>query len=159
MDIEARLKELGITLPAPPAPVAAYVPFTVSGKQVFIAGQLPLVDGKLQYSGHLGGTVSLEDGQAAARICAINVLAQLKAACGDLSRVKACLKLGVFISATADFTQHPEAANGASELIAANWRDGRNGTTCRQCERDRRGAVERAGQSRRRGRPAPFHDP
>ncbi len=119
MDIEARLKDLGITLPAPPAPVAAYVPFTISGNQVFIAGQLPLLDGKLLNPGHLGGTVTVEDGQAAARQCAINLLAQLKAAASDLNRVTACLKLGVFISATADFTQHPEVANGASELIAA----------------------------------------
>ena len=119
MDIETRLKELGITLPAPPAPVAAYVPFTVAGNIVHVAGQLPLLDGKLLSVGHLGGTVSVADGQAAARQCAINLLAQVKAACGDLNKVKACLKLGVFISATADFTQHPEVANGASELIAA----------------------------------------
>jgi enamine deaminase RidA (YjgF/YER057c/UK114 family) len=118
MTIEARLKDLGITLPAPPAPVAAYVPFTISGKQVYIAGQLPLYDGKLLHPGHLGGTVSVEQGQAAARQCAINLLAQLKAASGDLDRVTACLKLSVFIAATADFTQHPEVANGASELIA-----------------------------------------
>ena len=115
MDIEKRLGELGITLPAPPAPVAAYVPFTLSGNQVMIAGQLPLADGTLTCSGHLGGTVSLEDGQAAARLCAINV----KAACGDLNRVTRCLKLNVFIAATADFTRHPEVANGASELIGA----------------------------------------
>ena len=119
MDIEKRLKDLGIALPAPPAPVAAYVPFTVAGNIVHIAGQLPLLDGKLLHPGHLGGTVSLEDGQAAARQCAINILAQLKAASGDLDRVKTCLKLGVFIAATADFTQHPEVANGASELMAA----------------------------------------
>jgi enamine deaminase RidA (YjgF/YER057c/UK114 family) len=119
MDIETRLADLGITLPAPPAPVAAYVPFTISGRQVFIAGQLPLKDGALLHPGHLGGTVTVENGQAAARQCAINLLAQLKAACGDLNKVTACLKLGVFISATADFTQHPEVANGASELLAA----------------------------------------
>lgn len=119
MDIEKRLGELGITLPTPPAPVAAYVPFTLSGNQVMIAGQLPLADGTLTCSGHLGGTVSLEDGQAAARLCAINVVAQVKAACGDLNRVTRCLKLNVFIAATADFTRHPEVANGASELIGA----------------------------------------
>jgi enamine deaminase RidA (YjgF/YER057c/UK114 family) len=119
MDIEARLKELGITLPSPPVPVAAYVPFTISGKQVMIAGQLPLADGALTCSGHLGGNVSLEDGQAAARLCAINVVAQVKAACGDLNRVSRCLKLNVFIAATADFTRHPEVANGASELMGA----------------------------------------
>jgi enamine deaminase RidA (YjgF/YER057c/UK114 family) len=119
MDIETRLKDLGITLPDPPAPVAAYVPFTIAGNLLHVAGQLPLLDGKLQFPGHLGGTVTLEDGQKAARQCAINVLAQVKAACGDLNKVKGCLKLGVFIAATANFTQHPEVANGASELIAA----------------------------------------
>src|SRR5665213_3199999 len=106
MTIEARLKELNITLPAPPAPVASYVPFTLSGKQVMIAGQLPLADGALTCSGHLGGNVSLEDGQAAARLCAINVVAQLKAACSDLDKILRCLKLNVFIAATPDFTRH-----------------------------------------------------
>lgn len=123
MDIEARLKDLNITLPTPPAPVAAYVAFTVSGKLVHIAGQLPLADGALTCSGHLGGTVSVEDGQAAARLCAINVVAQVKAACGDLGKVARCLKLNVFIAATPDFTRQPEVANGASELIAAIFGD------------------------------------
>ena len=109
MRIETRLKELGITLPAPPAPVAAYVPFTIAGNIVHIAGQLPLLDGKLLNPGQLGGGVSVEDGQAAARQCAINILAQLKAACGDLDRVKTCLKLGVFISATADLPNTPKS--------------------------------------------------
>jgi enamine deaminase RidA (YjgF/YER057c/UK114 family) len=118
MDIEVRLKDLNIILPVPPAPVASYVPFTISAKQVFISGQLPLANGKVEFVGHLGGQVSVEKGQAAARLCAINILAQLKAACGDLNRVRRCVKLGVFISATPDFTQHPEVANGASELIA-----------------------------------------
>jgi enamine deaminase RidA (YjgF/YER057c/UK114 family) len=119
MDIEARLKELNITLPAPPAPVASYVPFTIAGKLVHIAGQLPLADGALTCAGHLGGNVSLEDGQTAARLCAINVVAQVKAACGDLDKVVRCLKLNVFIAATADFTRQPEVANGASDLIGA----------------------------------------
>lgn len=123
MDIEARLKKLGIALPEPPAPVASYVPFTVSGNLIHIAGQLPLVDGAVKYSGHLGGTVSMEDGQVAAQLCAINVVAQLKGACGDLNRVKRCLKLNVFISATPDFTRHPEVANGASELMGAIFGD------------------------------------
>jgi enamine deaminase RidA (YjgF/YER057c/UK114 family) len=123
MDIEARLKKLGIALPAPPAPVASYVPFTLSGNQVFIAGQLPLLDGTLKYAGHLGGNVSLEDGQVAAQLCAINVVAQLKAACGDLNQVRRCLKLNVFVSATPDFTRHPEVANGASDLMGAIFGD------------------------------------
>jgi len=119
MDIEARLKDLNIILPVPPAPVASYVPFTIAGKQVFVAGQLPLANGKVEFTGHLGKEVSVEQGQAAARLCAINILAQLKAACGDLNKVQCCMKLSVFIGATSDFTQHPEVANGASELIAA----------------------------------------
>src|ERR1700761_6202734 len=124
MDIEARLAELGIPLPAPPVPVAAYVPFTVSGKLVHIAGQLPLKDGALCCKGRLDGNVNVEDGQAAARQCAINLVAQLKAACdGDLNKVARCLKLNVFIAATHDFTRQPEVANGASELIAAIFGD------------------------------------
>jgi enamine deaminase RidA (YjgF/YER057c/UK114 family) len=119
MSIEQRLKDLAITLPSPPAPVASYVAFTISGKLVHIAGQLPLENGVLTCAGHLGGNVSLEDGLAAARLCAINVVAQVKAACGDLDKVVRCLKLNVFIAATADFTRQPEVANGASDLIGA----------------------------------------
>jgi enamine deaminase RidA (YjgF/YER057c/UK114 family) len=119
MSIEQRLKDLAITLPAPPVPVASYVPYTTGGKLVHVAGQLPLENGALTCSGHLGGNVSLEDGQAAARLCAINVVAQVKAACGDLDKVARCLKLNVFIASTPDFTRQPEVANGASELIAA----------------------------------------
>lgn len=118
--IESRLKELGIALPAPPAPVASYVPFTISGNQVFISGQVPVQDGAVKYVAKLGGDAGVEIGQAAAQLCAINLLAQLKAACGgDLDRVVRCLKLGVFVNATPDFTQQPEVANGASDLIAA----------------------------------------
>lgn len=120
MSIEQRLKDLDITLPAPPVPVASYVPFTISGNLVHVAGQLPLKDGALTCAGHLDGNVTVEAGEAAARLCAINVVAQVKAACGgDLDRVVRCLKLNVFIAATSDFTRQPEVANGASELIAA----------------------------------------
>jgi enamine deaminase RidA (YjgF/YER057c/UK114 family) len=120
MSPEDRLKELGIALPAPPAPVASYVPFTVSGGLVYISGQLPLEDGKLRHVGKLGGEISLADGQAAARLCAINLLAQLKAACGgDLGRVARCLKLTVFVNAVPNYGQQPEVANGASDLIAS----------------------------------------
>ena len=80
--IENRLKELGIELPVGPAPVANYVPYVQSGQLVFIAGQIPLVGGKPAYVGILGDTVSVEEGQAAARLCAINVISQIKAACG-----------------------------------------------------------------------------
>jgi enamine deaminase RidA (YjgF/YER057c/UK114 family) len=116
--IEQRLSALGIKLPSPPAPVASYVPFTVSGGLVFVSGQIPIAEGKPQFIGKLDAEISLEDGKKAARLCALNLLAQLKAACGgDLDRVKSCLRLGVFVNAVPDFTQHPEIANGASDFI------------------------------------------
>lgn len=116
--IDARLKDLGIALPAPPAPVASYVPYAVSGKQVFISGQVTFADGALKYVGTVGKDLTLEDGKAAARLCAINVLAQLKAAVGgDLDKVKRCVKLSVFVNAVPGFAQHPEVANGASDLL------------------------------------------
>jgi enamine deaminase RidA (YjgF/YER057c/UK114 family) len=116
--IDTRLKELDITLPTPPAPVASYVPYVISGKQVFISGQVTMADGGLKYVGIVGKEISLEDGQAAARLCAINLLAQLKAACGgDLDKVKRCVKLGVFVNAVPGYDKHPEVANGASNLM------------------------------------------
>lgn len=116
--IDARLKELGITLPEPPAPVASYVPYVVSGNLVFISGQVTLAEGGLKYVGTIGKDLSLEDGQAAAKLCAINLLAQLKGACGgDLDSVKRCVKLGVFVNAVPGFAQQPEVANGASDLM------------------------------------------
>lgn len=121
--IEARLKTLGVTLPTPPLPVASYVPCTISGNIVFVSGQIPIADGAIKYVGKLGVDVPMETGQAAAQLCAINVLAQLKSAIGDLDRVTRCLKLGVFINAAPDYSQHPEVANGASDLIAAVFGD------------------------------------
>lgn len=116
--IDARLKELNIVLPAPPAPVASYVPYVVTGNMVFISGQVTMAADGLKYVGKVGADISLEDGKAAARLCAINVIAQAKAACGgDLDRVKRCVKVGVFVNAVPDFTQHPEVANGASDLF------------------------------------------
>jgi len=117
---ETRLKELGIDLPSPPAPVASYVPYVVTGNLVFISGQVTLAADGLKYVGKVGADISLDDGKAAARLCAVNLLAQLKAACGgDLDRVRRCVKLGVFVNAIPDFTQHPEVGNGASDLIVA----------------------------------------
>lgn len=116
--ILSRLKELGITLPNPAAPAANYVPYTQSGNILVISGQLPMVDGKLSQTGKLGSNVTLEQGQEAAKICAINILAQVNAALGgDLSRVKRCLRLGGFVASTPDFSQHPQVINGASNLI------------------------------------------
>jgi len=118
--IDARLKELDIVLPSPPAPVASYVPYVVSGNLVFISGQVTMAPDGLKFVGKLGADMSIEDGKAAAKLCAVNLLAQLKAACGgDLDRVKHCVRLGVFVNATPDFTQHPEVGNGASDLIVA----------------------------------------
>ncbi|MCX7281947.1 MAG: RidA family protein [Alphaproteobacteria bacterium] len=122
--IDARLKTLGINLSTPPAPVAAYVPFTRSGNIVYISGQVPLSDGALKYVGKIGGDFSVEMGQAAAQLCAINVLSVLKVACeGDLDRVVQCLRVTVFVNATPDYDKQPEVANGASDLFAAVFGD------------------------------------
>jgi enamine deaminase RidA (YjgF/YER057c/UK114 family) len=116
--IETRLKELGIALPAPPAPVASYVPTVTNGNLVFVSGQITSTAEGLKYVGVVGQDLTVEDGKAAARLCAVNLVAQAKAACGgDLDRVKRCVKLTVFVNATPDFTQHPEVANGASDLL------------------------------------------
>ena len=117
--IEERLADLGVTLPDAPAPAANYVPYAVTGLLVFISGQLPMANGECAHRGLLGRDVDLEHGVEAARTCAINVLAQLKAACnGDLSKVVRCVRLGGFVAATPDFEQHPAVINGASDLIA-----------------------------------------
>ena len=121
--IEGRLAKMNIKLPEPPAPVASYVPYVVSGNLVFISGQVTMADGGLQYVGTVGKELSLEDGKAAARLCAINVLAQLRAAAGNLDRVKRCVKLGVFVNAIPGYTQHPEVANGASDLVVEVFGD------------------------------------
>lgn len=117
--IEEKLKSLNITVPQPLAPVANYVGFVKSGNQVFVSGQLPIENGELKYVGKVGSKISIEDAQKAARICAINIIAQIKLACeGNLERVVRCVKLGVFVNGDADFIDHPVVANGASDLIA-----------------------------------------
>lgn len=115
----ARLAALGTTLPTPPAPVASYVPFVRVGDLLFISGQIPSQDGKVAYSGKLGDTVSLEDGQAAAKLCAINLLAQAQAALGSLDKVKQVVKLTGFVACTPAFTAQPQIINTASELMLA----------------------------------------
>ncbi len=116
--IEQRLAARGLELPDAPAPAANYVPYTISGKLLFVAGQVPLRQGQVAVRGRLGDGVSLERGQEAARLCALNLLAQAKAACGgDLGRLARCLKLGGFVSCTAEFTDHPKVVNGASDLM------------------------------------------
>lgn len=116
--IDAKLNELGISLPEPVAPVASYVPFVITGNLVFVSGQVPIEGGKLPYVGKLGADVSLEDGQAAARLCAINILTQVKEACGgDLGKVTRCVKLGGFVNCVPEFGDQPKVINGASDLI------------------------------------------
>lgn len=120
--VDAKLKELGIELPAPPMPVASYVPTVRTGNLVFVSGQIPSTAEGLKYVGIVGKELSLEDGKAAARLCAVNLLAQIKAACGgDLDRVTRCVKLSVFVNAVPGFTQHPEIANGASDLMVETF--------------------------------------
>lgn len=118
--IDARLKELDITLPTPPAPVASYVPYVISGKHVYISGQVTIAPDGLKYVGIVGNGLSMEQGREAARLCAINVIAQAKAACGgDLDKIARVVKVTVFVNAVREFTQHPEVANGASDLFVA----------------------------------------
>lgn len=116
--VAKRLQELGIVLPTPVQPVANYVPYRWSGSLLFIAGQIPLQDGQLPYLGKVGVDLSIEQGQAAARLCAINILAQVNAALnGNLDCVNACLKLGGFVNCAADFSEQPTVVNGASDLM------------------------------------------
>ncbi len=117
-EIDAKLAELGLTLPEPAAPVAAYVPVVIAGCLAHVSGQLPFIDDVL-VKGRLGEDVTIGEGHDAARACGLMILAQLKAALGSLSRVERVVKLGAFVSSTADFTDQPKVANGASELMAA----------------------------------------
>jgi enamine deaminase RidA (YjgF/YER057c/UK114 family) len=114
---EERLQQLGISLPSPAVPVAAYVPCVRTGNLVYVSGQIPAVGGKPTHLGHLGGDVAVEEGAAAARNCAINILAALKAELGELSRVRRVVKVNGYVAATPDFTDHPKVVNGASELL------------------------------------------
>lgn len=118
--IEQRLAELGLSLPTAAAPAANYVPWTLQGETLFIAGQLPFEAGRLEIKGRVGDAVSVDRAQHAAMLCALNILAQAKAALdGELDRLERCLKLGGFVSADKDFTDHPQVINGASDLMVA----------------------------------------
>ncbi len=119
-DIEMKLAELGITLPKPMAPIANYVPYVVTGNLVVISGQLPAVDGKVAVTGKVSWGVSVDQAREAARLCFINVLVHLKAACGgDLGRVRRVVRLGGFIAAPSEFKDHALVMNGASDLAVA----------------------------------------
>jgi enamine deaminase RidA (YjgF/YER057c/UK114 family) len=122
--VENKLKELGIVLKGPAAPIANYVAFVRSGNMLTVSGQLCFDDdGKLAAKGQLGGGVSIEDGQKAARACAVNILAQVKAALGDLDKVTRVVRLGGFINSTPGFADGPKVMNGASDVMVAAFGD------------------------------------
>ena len=122
--IEARLAELGITLPDAPAPAANYVPFRVVGNLVFISGQISMNTGGLK-TGKVGAEIGVDEAQASARLCGLALIAQLKAACGgDLDKVAGVVKLTGFVNGAPDFTDHPEVVNGCSNLMVEVFGDG-----------------------------------
>ena len=122
--VEAKLQELGITLKEPAKPIANYVPYVRTGNLLTVSGQICLDgDGKLVATGQLGAGVSVEDGQKAARACAISLLNQVKAAIGDLDKVRQVVRLGGFINSTPGFTEGPKVMNGASDIMVAVFGD------------------------------------
>ena len=117
MNPEKKLKDMGLEVPSVPKPVAAYVPGAVTGNLLFTSGQLPMQDGEVSYTGHVGSEVSVEDGYDAARICGLNCLGVIKAELGDLSRVRRVVKVSGFVSSAPDFEGHSQVVNGVSELL------------------------------------------
>ena len=123
--INARLTECGITLPEAAAPAANYVPYVITGNMLFVSGQITMLNGELQFLGRLGESMKVDEGYQAARLCGLNLIAQVKAACaGDLDRVKRVVKLGGFVNCTPDFTDHPKVINGASDLMVEVFGEG-----------------------------------
>ena len=117
-EVESRLAEAGLELPQAAAAAGNYVAWTRSGNTIYVSGQVPFENGEIRVRGRLGDDVSLEQGQAAARVCALNILSQVRAALdGDLARVVRCLKLGGFVACTPEFRDHPKVINGASDLM------------------------------------------
>ena len=122
--VEQRLLKAGVKIPDAPTPAANYLPFTRTGNLVFVSGQVPFVDGKLEVTGTVGENASVEDAQGQAKICAINLLAQLKVACGgDLDRVVQVVKLGAFVASTDNFFDQPIVVNAASDLMVEAFGD------------------------------------
>lgn len=115
--IEKKIKELEFEVPEAPSPIAAYIPSLVDGSVVYTAGQLPVVKGELKYKGKLGKEFTIEDGQKAAEICALNCLGAIKKAISDLDKISRIIKLTVFVNSAEGFTDQPKVANGASELL------------------------------------------
>jgi enamine deaminase RidA (YjgF/YER057c/UK114 family) len=123
MGPEERLRDLGIELPPAPQPVASYVPVVVAGGLAFVAGQVPLAEGGLMWSGKLGAELGTEAGGEAARRCALQCLAALKAELGSLDRVRRIVRLGVYVASAENFTDQPKVANGASDLLVQVFGD------------------------------------
>jgi enamine deaminase RidA (YjgF/YER057c/UK114 family) len=122
--IDARLTELKISLPAASVPAANYVPVVIAGNLAFVSGQVPVLQGELKYLGKVGVELTLEQGQQAARLCALNIIAQLKLALGgDLDRVRRCVKVGGFVNCESGFGDQPKVINGASDLFVAVFGD------------------------------------
>ncbi len=123
-EIERALKDLGVTLPEAATPVANYVPYVIAGNVLYISGQLPMRNGKLMFAGKVGADLFVPEAQMAARQCALNILAQAKAALdGDLDRVVGIVKLGGFVNSVPDFTDHPQVVDGASNLMVEVFHD------------------------------------
>lgn len=117
-DIANKLKEMNIVLPEVSMPAANYVPCMISGNQLFVSGTLPMEGGKPQFIGKVGREFTIEQGQQCAKLCTVNILAHAqKALGGDLSRIKKLIRMGIFVNAPEDFTDHPKVANGASDLM------------------------------------------
>lgn len=114
--IDERLKEMGITLPEPPAPAGSYVPVVLSGNTAYVSGQIPVKDGKVAYSGKVS-EANAADARESAKLCAINIMAQLRRELGDLDRITKIVRLGGFVNSGPDFTAHPDIINAASDLM------------------------------------------
>lgn len=115
--IEERLKQLNITLPIPPKPAGSYIPVVTSGSLAFVSGQIPMQDGKVLYTGKVPSERSIEEAQAAARLCAINLLAQLQANLGSLDKITKIVRVSGFVNCTPEFSEHPKIINAASDLF------------------------------------------
>ncbi|PKM86629.1 MAG: hypothetical protein CVU87_11580 [Firmicutes bacterium HGW-Firmicutes-12] len=115
--VEQKAKEMGISIPKPPSPVAAYVPGVKVGEFIYTSGQLPIVDGEIKYKGKVDTGISLEEAYEAAKICALNCLGVVKSMVGDLDKIEQVVKLVGFVNSSPEFTMQPKVINGASELI------------------------------------------
>ena len=115
--IEDKLRQLNITLPIPPKPAGSYIPVVVSGNLAFVSGQIPMQDGKVVFTGKVPTEKSIEEAQKAAKLCAINILAQLKANLGSLDKITKIVRVSGFVNSTPDFAEHPKIINAASDLF------------------------------------------